>query len=115
MKRVPAVFLLAIVGSVWPHFAVAQESDMEATQRAYVGCLLASAQKMDDQRSDAAAIARIIMPLCASEFAAAKAAWGRTAPNPAAAQMLYDKMDAGQIQLATAAVLQVRKDKENSN
>jgi hypothetical protein len=115
MNRVLAVFILAIVGSVWSPIAFAQENVKDTTQRAYVRCLLASTQKMDDQRSDAATIALAIIPLCASEFAAAKAAWGKAAPNPAAAKMLYDQMDAGQIELATAAVLQVRKDKANSN
>jgi hypothetical protein len=104
MKR-----LLLFLGLLaFPGVSLAQVDERDATEQAYLDCLQRAAGQHDDQKSDAAAVAGAIIPLCASEYAAQKAAWGRFATDPASQRTLFDRMDAAQLQTAKDAVLKER-------
>lgn len=91
-----------------PAVALAQVDERDGTERAYSDCLERVASQIDDQKSDVAAIANAIIPLCASEYAAQKTAFGRFTSDPAAQRALFDAMDAARVQTATSVVLRER-------
>ena len=92
-----------------PAGALAQVDEREATERAYLDCLQRMASQFDDQKSDTGDIARAIIPMCASEYAAQKTAFGRLTPDAAAQQALFATMDGARIQTATDIVLKERQ------
>jgi hypothetical protein len=77
---------------------------------AYFSCLDAAAREMDDGRSDASTIALGIKSLCASQFARTVELEGRSL-NPAARRLLESKVQDGQLEMATQAVLAGRADR----
>lgn len=91
-----------------PAASLAQVEERDATERAYSDCLERAAGQIDDQKSDVAAIANAIIPLCAGEYAAQKTAFGRYTSDPAAQRALFDAMDAARVQTATGVVLRER-------
>jgi hypothetical protein len=76
--------------------------------KAYTDCLLAAAQKDDDQRSDAATIALSIETSCVEQFRAVEE-WYTRDMSPIARQETFDKFNQSQLQVAIGAVLTVRR------
>ena len=78
----------------------------------YFSCLDAAAREMDDDRSDASAIALGIKSLCASQFASTVELEARSL-NPAARRLFESKAQNSQLQMATQAVLAGRAERAN--
>jgi hypothetical protein len=93
----------------------AQNDERDATIQAYQDCLHRAAAQYDDQKSDAGNIAAAIVSMCAQEYAAEKAAWGKATSDPAEARALFDRMDAMQLRQAVELVLKERHDRASSN
>jgi hypothetical protein len=53
--------------------------------------------------------------MCAQQYAAEKAAWGKTASDPAEVRLLFERMDALQLRQAIELVLKERQDRASSN
>ena len=106
-----AIFFPAILSTV----SRAQNDERDATIQAYQDCLHRAAAQYDDQKSDAGNIAAAIVTMCAQEYAAEKAAWGKTTSDPAEARMLFERMDAMQLRQAIELVLKERQDRASSN
>ncbi len=113
MKR--QTFLVLAVSFVLTIPCRAQNNELDAAVEAYQACLQRAAAQIDDQKSDVTAVATAIVPMCASEYAAEKSAWGKTFSNPAAAQMEFTRMDASQLQHVVEAVLSERREREKPN
>jgi len=93
----------------------AQNDERDATIQAYQDCLHRAAAQYDDQKSSAENVASAIVAMCAQEYAAEKAVWGKTVSDPAEARMLFERMDAMQLRQAIELVLKERQDRANSN
>ena len=93
----------------------AQNDELDAAIQAYQDCLHRAAAQRDDLKSDAAAVAAAMVPMCAQEYAAEKTAWGKTFSDPAAAQTEFRRMDSEQTRQAAEIVLKNRQDRAKSN
>jgi hypothetical protein len=117
--KVAATVVLAGAAISFPVFLStacrAQNDERDATIQAYQDCLHRAAAQYDDQKSDAENIAAAIVAMCAREYAAEKAAWGKSISDPAEARMLFERMDAMQLRQAIDRVLKERQDRANSN
>ena len=82
-------------------------ADPTPEDRAYIGCLIAATQRLDDHRSDAATVAQAIQGVCSHEWQAEKEEAVRDM-NPTARQMTIEKLDQKQLQLSIQVVLTVR-------
>jgi hypothetical protein len=93
----------------------AQNDERDATIQAYQDCLHRAAAQYDDQKSDAENVAAAIVAMCAQEYAAEKAAWGKTVSDPAEARTMFERMDSMRLRQAIELVLKQRQDRANSN
>jgi hypothetical protein len=93
----------------------AQNDERDAAIQAYQDCLHRAAAQRDDQKSDAGTIAAAMVAMCAQEYAAEKAVWGKTASDPAEARILFERMDAMQLRQAVELVLKERQDRARPN
>jgi hypothetical protein len=94
---------------------LAQNDELDAAIQSYQDCLYRAAAQHDDLKSDPAAVAGAIMPMCAQEYAAEKTAWGKHFSDLAAAQAEFSRMDALQPRQAAEVVLKGREDKARRN
>jgi hypothetical protein len=85
---------------------VSPEEENDANY-ALVACLHTAAQRLDDRRSDASAVALGLRPACAGEFARFRQIAGRNL-NPAARQIFRRNDDQSFMQIATMIVLEER-------
>jgi hypothetical protein len=116
--KVAATAVLTLAISVPAIFSIAcraQNDERDATIQAYQDCLHRAAAQYDDQKSNAEKIAAAIVAMCAQEYAAEKAVWGKTVSDPAEAQTLFERMDAMKLRQAIELVLKERQDRANSN
>jgi hypothetical protein len=113
MKRHAFLVLAASVALTTPCHA--QNDELDAAVAAYQACLQRAAAQYDDQMSDVSAIATAIAPMCATEYAAEKSAWGKTFSDPAAAQTEFARMDASQFRHVVEAVLSERRERSKPN
>ena len=113
-RAAPSISVLAI-GLLLSTQCQAQNDELDAAIQAYQDCLYRAAAQHDDLKSDAAAIAGAITPMCAQEYAAEKAAWGKNFSDAAAAKAEFGRMDALQARQATEVVLKERQDKAKRN
>jgi hypothetical protein len=113
MTRFRTVAFLTLFGL--PTTINAQQPVINQTNPAYLDCLRRAVNQIDDQKSDASIIAQAILPMCAQEYAANRAAFGRRTTNPVTEQQLLERMDAAKSQVATGIVLKARDSKAKSN
>jgi hypothetical protein len=90
----------------------ATDQERSAALTPLISCLIASARKLDDNRSDASTIALALRSPCAAEFARSRDVFGRSL-NPAARRMFDREEDASFLQLATTVVLGERAKRQN--
>lgn len=79
-----------------------------AAQREWVSCITRAVQKLDDGRSDAAAVADGIAPMCAASYQALVTSMYCVASTPRAQVALRDNYEELEQKLATSAVLAFR-------
>ena len=77
-------------------------------QREWVSCITRAVRQMDDGRSDAAAVADGIAPMCATSYQALVTSMYCVASTPRAQISLRDNYEELEQKLATAAVLAYR-------
>ena len=113
--RAASSILVLAAGLVLSKESQAQNDELDAAIQSYQDCLYRAAAQHDDLKSDPAAIAGAIVPMCAQEYAAEKAAWGKNFSDPAAARAEFARMDALQARQAADVVLKERQDKAKRN
>jgi PBP1b-binding outer membrane lipoprotein LpoB len=93
----------------------ASQQEIDAVQRNYAACLTSAAQKLDDGISDAATIARAMVPECHAEFMQYAELFARPM-NPNARSIYWQEVSTGSVELdkATGIVLKWRSYQSNT-
>lgn len=103
------VCLMACASPIKP----ASQAEIDAAMSDYNNCLNKAAVQLDDGKSEVAAIALAIEPMCAEQFSRSTETYGR-GMDPT--DVLYrDIVQGRQLQLATGAVLNVRSERTRQN
>lgn len=84
------------------------KGDLEDSRHAYVRCLFASADRLDDQTSDTHSVAEAIIPTCASQFDAMVSAHV-AGYDDEAASLAAQKWDHARLSLAVSVVERERQ------
>lgn len=98
------IFLSACVSQEAP----ASEVVLHNAAERYISCLVTTASRLDDKKSDASSVALALLPFCREEFQTYVKLSGQHL-NPEARLMFENKAEAGQLEIATSAVLTSRR------